>query len=72
MIEPCPLCKGRLTNSPKARISNPPCDYCAGHGMVDTDRVCKCGRPAVLVTNGQMHCTLFACGRAILESDAKA
>lgn len=68
MIKLCPMCKGRPVNNVLARISNGPCTYCGGHGTVDRDKMCTCGRPAVRKTNGIEHCTWFDCGKAALEA----
>ena len=67
MISPCPLCKGRPINNVMARFANGPCEFCAGCGTVDTDLMCKCGKPGVKKLNGIDICTRFECGKAALE-----
>lgn len=67
MLRPCPMCHGRPVNNVFARLSNGPCTYCGGLGCVDTEAVCKCGRPAVIKIKDTKVCTRFECGKELLE-----
>jgi hypothetical protein len=63
----CPMCKGRPVNQIHARIGSAPCDLCNGMGVLNTEAMCKCGRPAVVKLNGVEICTRWQCGKALLE-----
>ena len=64
MIKPCPMCYGRQVNNVFARTFNGPCSYCGGRGQVNTDAVCRCGRPAVQLVKKHMVCTRIDCNKA--------
>ncbi len=67
MTKPCPMCKGRTPNNVFARLISGPCDYCGGKGVLETEKICKCGRPAVFETKGILHCTRVTCGEQALK-----
>lgn len=67
MIYECPMCFGKPLCQPLARTYDGPCDYCGGDGLVDTESVCKCGRPGIRLVEGVMVCTRFTCITAILD-----
>lgn len=62
MKKPCPMCKGRPVTTMQSRIKDSPCELCGGDGVVDPDRMCKCGRPAVVpIGNDKYTCTRGQC-----------
>lgn len=62
MNKPCPMCKGRPVTTMESRVKDQPCELCGGQGWVDPDRICTCGRPAViLIGKDKYTCTRNAC-----------
>jgi hypothetical protein len=67
VIHLCPICAGREVNDVKAHFKSGPCNLCGGTGHVDPDKVCICGRPAVLQIEGTKVCTRVECQRIVFE-----
>lgn len=49
MLVYCPACKAGMVPCPidQRDSKREVCDYCDGRGLVNTDYVCVCGRPAL-------------------------
>lgn len=62
------MCHGRGVNNVKAQFMNPACDLCGGRGTVDTEKICKCGRPAIRIVGNEEICTHIMCFNRVQPS----
>jgi hypothetical protein len=58
----CPKCRGRgFVVNPFAQRLDIACTTCAGSGEVDNGKICRCGRPAIIVKNHKWVCPRKSC-----------
>jgi hypothetical protein len=67
-LKKCPMCLGHEPNNVHARVSNPPCSYCGGRGVLNTEVMCRCGRPGIRKLNDVSICGSYECGKRVLEA----
>jgi hypothetical protein len=53
---------------PKAHKTVGKCWLCNDNKVVDTEKICKCGRPVSRVVNKVMICTLMMCEKRANET----
>lgn len=69
MLVPCPRCDGRSVVNPFEQKEDGVCVMCAGHGEIDPDFVCDCGRPGVQeAKNGQPLCLSLECVKRLEDA----
>lgn len=67
MIVECPECRGKAHSSVFGFFGMEACRMCNDEHVIDTERVCECGRPAVRVVDNENICLRKPCLERVLR-----